>query len=82
MNVFCFIFAVAIKKQFNKPKTLCEPTIYHTYYFRMSVSSNNKVSDKYEKFVNYYTRDYVKFYKDRDGKRKPLVEYEIREKYW
>ena len=71
-----------IKKHFNKPKTFYEPTINHTYYFRTCVSGNNKVSDKYEKLVNYYNRDYVKFYKDHNGKRKQLVEYEIREKYW
>ena len=71
-----------IKKHFNKPKTFYEPTINHTYYFRTSVSGNNKLSDKYEKFVNYYNTDYVQFYKDHNGKRKQLVEYEIREKYW
>ena len=79
-NVF---LELEIKKHFNKPKTSYEPTINHTYYFRTRVSGNNdKVSDKYEKLVNYYNRDYVKFYKDHNGKRKQLVEYEIHEKYW
>ena len=71
-----------IKTQFNKLKTFHEPTINHTYYFRTSVSGNNKLSDKYKKLVDYYNTDYVKFYKDHNGKRKQLVEYEIREKYW
>ena len=71
-----------IKKHFNKPKTLWEPTINHTYYIRTSVSGNNKLSDKYEELVSYYNTDYIKFYKDHNGKRKQLVEYEIREKYW
>ena len=71
-----------IKKHFNKPKTLWEPTINHTYYIRTSVSGNNKLSDKYEKLVSYYNTDYIKFYKDHNGKRKQLVQYEIYEKYW
>jgi hypothetical protein len=71
-----------IKKHFNKPKTCYEPTINHTYYFRTSVSGNTKKSEKYDKLVSYYNRDYVKFYKDQNGKRKQLVEYEIYEKYW
>ena len=71
-----------IKKHFNKPKTSWEPTINHTYYIRTSVFGNTKQSDKYDKLVNYYNEDYVRFYKDHNGKRKQLVEYEIYEKYW
>ena len=61
-----------IKTHFNKPKTFYEPTINHTYYFRTSVSGNNKFSDKSENLVNYYNPDYVRFYKDHNGKRKPV----------
>ncbi len=71
-----------IKKHFNKPKTSWEPTINHTYYIRTSVFGNTKQSEKYDKLVNYYNEDYVRFYKYHNGKRKQLVEYEIREKYW
>ena len=71
-----------IKKHFNKPKTLYEPTINHTYYIRTSSYGNTKQSEKYDKLVDYYNRDYVRFYKYHNGKRKQLVEYEIREKYW
>ena len=71
-----------IKKHFNKPKTSWEPTINHTYYIRTSVFGNTKQSEKYDKLVNYYNEDNVIFYKYHNGKRKQLVEYEIREKYW
>ena len=71
-----------IKKHFNKPKTLWEPTINHTYCIRTSVFDNTKQSEKFDKLVNYYNEDYVRFYTYHNGKRKQLVEYEIREKYW
>ena len=78
-----------IKKHFNEPKTLYEPTINHTYYIRTSSYGNTKQSAKYDKLVDYYNRDYVRFYRDyvrfykyHNGKRKQLVEYEIHEKYW
>ena len=71
-----------IKKHFNKPKTFYEPTINHTYYIRTSSYGNTKQSAKYDKLVDYYSRDYVRFYKYHNGKRKQLVEYEIHEKYW
>ena len=58
-----------IKKHFNKPRTFYEPTINYTYYFRTSASGNNKLVDKYEKFVNYYNTDYVKFYIDQNGNK-------------
>jgi len=71
-----------IKKHFNKPKTSWEPTINHTYYIRTSTYGTTKQSDKFDKLVNYYNEDYVRFYKYHNGKRKQLVEYEINEKYW
>ena len=71
-----------IKKHFNKPKTSWEPTINHTYYIRTSTYGTTKQSDKFDKLVNYYNEDYVRFYKYHNGKRKQLVEYEISEKYW
>jgi hypothetical protein len=56
-------------------------SIIHIIFGRVSYG-NTKQSDKYDKLVDYYNRDYVRFYKYHNGKRKQLVEYEIHEKYW
>ena len=80
---------IAMKYLFDETKKEKIKYLFDNYseqIYCLEILNNKFFSPSLLICLNYilenYNEDYVRFYKYHNGKRKQLVEYEIREKYW